>query len=230
MNINQYLIFYYDNQEINKQNLDNIDNLLINNYNKTRNDIIKECNYCIYTGNNNRFVNQQIANLLWCIKILQSSNNLNICEIGFDAGYSSSLIANTLNDKPYNFYIFDLDKYNYTKPCFELFKSNFKNDNNDINFIEGNTITTIPDFINENRIGTFDFIHINSRDTKEYFDNDLKNADILIKNNGIIIIDDINIDYINDAVNYYINNNNYVELLFLELKINIHPHRIIQKK
>jgi hypothetical protein len=64
----------------------------------------------------------------------------------------------------------------------------------------------------------------------KYFDNDLKNADILIKNNGIIIIDDINIDYINDAVNYYINNNNYVELLFLELKINIHPHRIIKKK
>jgi hypothetical protein len=225
------IIFSVYNENIEKnKNLNNI-HILIDNIKSKEPNLIIEGNYCMYNNdeNFNIFLNKKIANLLWCVNQLPS-DNLNICEIGFNAGHSSSLIGNILDKKTYNFYIFDIAQHIYTKPCFELFKSTFKNDNNNIYFIEGNSIITIPEFINENRIGTFDFIHIDGGHTKECIDNDFKNADILIKNNGIIIIDDTNISFINDAVDFYINNNNYVELFLLDIKSFVYPHRIIQKK
>jgi len=221
--------FYKRNFEKNYKILNQINDLIINMRNKQY--FICEGNYCMYNNddNFNMFLNFKISNLIWCVNSL-TSDNLNICEIGFNAGHSSSLIANTLDNKSYNFYIFDIAEHIYTKPCFELFKSIFKNENNNINFIEGNSIITIPKYINDNLIGTFDFIHIDGGHTKECIDSDFKYADILIKNDGIIIIDDTNIDCINDAVDYYINNKNYIEIFLLDLKGFIHPHRIIQKK
>ena len=229
MNSDKIFSVFYENIDKNNESINNIYNLVINT--KSKETIVVEGNYCMYNEDEhfNKSLNKKIANLLWCIKILPS-NNLNICEIGFNAGHSSSLIGNALDDKTYNFYIFDLAEHIYTKPCFELFKKTFKNDNNNIYFIEGNSIITIPQFINENRIGTFDFIHIDGGHSKECIDNDFKYADILIKNNGIIIIDDTDYQYINDAVDFYINNNNYIELFLLDVKNFIHPHRIIQKK
>lgn len=211
--------------------LNEIKNLIINMRNKYFFTI--EGSYCMYKkddDNFNKFVNSKISNLCSCINSL-TSDNLNICEIGFNAGHSATFIANTLDNKSYNFYIFDIRHHIYTKPCFELFKSIFKNENNNIHFIEGNSIITIPKYINDNNlIGTFDFIHIDGGHTKECIDSDLKYADILIKNDGIIIIDDTNYNCINDAVDYYINNKNYVEIFLLDLKDFIYPHRIIQKK
>jgi hypothetical protein len=229
MSSDEIFSFFYENISKNYKNLNNIYNLIINI--KSSKQLIIEGNYCMHNNDEkfNNFLNKKIANLFWCINLLPSSN-LNICEIGFNAGHSTSLIANTLDNKSYNFYIFDIAEHIYTKPCFELFKSTFKNDNNNFYFIEGNSIITIPEFINNNLIGTFDFIHIDGGHTKECIENDFKYADILIKNNGIIIIDDTNIDCINDAVNNYINNKNYIELFLLDLKDFIHPHRIIQKK
>jgi hypothetical protein len=57
----------------------------------------------------------------------------------------------------------------------------------------------------------------------------MKNADILLKINGIIIIDDINIKIINDIVNLYINGQRYIEVFLLDLSKCISPHRIIKK-
>lgn len=55
----------------------------------------------------------------------------------------------------------------------------------------------------------------------------MKNCDLLIKKNGIIIIDDTNMYEINIYVDLYISSGNYIELNVY--KTYGYEHRIIQK-
>ena len=76
--------------------LNEIKNLIINMRNKYFFTI--EGSYCMYKkddDNFNKFVNSKISNLCSCINSL-TSDNLNICEIGFNAGHSATFIANSL--------------------------------------------------------------------------------------------------------------------------------------
>jgi hypothetical protein len=172
------------------------------------------------------------ANLYFC----SYNSDLNICEIGFNAGFSSLLLLLARkNIKSTNLLIFDIGEHKYVKPCLEYIKNNFENNNNDIktsiNYIEGNSITTVHDFINNNSslIGTFDLIHIDGGHTYECILNDIKNADILLKKNGVIIIDDTNIDFIDKLVTQYILSENYIEIFLFDLSKCLSPHRIIKK-
>lgn len=120
---------------------------------------------------------------------------MNICEIGFNAGFSSLLLLLARkNIKSTNLLIFDIGEHKYVKPCLEYIKNNFENNNNDIktsiNYIEGNSITTVPNFINNNSslIGTFDLIHIDGGHTYECILNDIKNADILLKKMELLLL------------------------------------------
>jgi hypothetical protein len=204
-------------------------------FQKYNNYFIFEGNYGTFNFNSenlNLLGKYKVANLLWAIKLLCDNDNLNICEIGFNAGHSACMITSVLEDKSFNFYIFDYGEHYYMKPCFDLLYSSFKKDNNNILLIEGDSIITLPNFINNNQqlIGNFNFIHIDGGHTKECIENDFKNADLLIKKDGIIIIDDTNISVINECVDYYINNKNYEELIFYNLNEYCYPHRIIIKK
>jgi len=206
---------------------------LINSMKKEDPDMHVEGNYGNFQLNNeeyNDFLNKKISNLLWAMNLTE--NNPNVCEIGFNTGFSSSMMMMGLYNKNPNFYIFDYNEHKYVKPCLELFKSNFNHKINNFKFIEGDSIITLPNFINENQnlMRTFDFIHIDGGHSEECIKNDLKNCDNLIKRGGIIIIDDTNYSHINNEVDFYINNYNYVELFFLDISKFMHPHRIIQKK
>ena len=188
-----------------------------------------EGNYNSYLNNNCensiKYNNYKKANLLWCSKY---SNN-NICEIGFNAGHSSILILEGQECKSFNFTIFDLGEHNYMKPCFNFIKNTYKNAN--IELIEGDSIETISKWINNNKLGTFSLIHIDGGHSKECIENDMKYANLLIENNGIIVIDDTDYIDINNCVDYYIKNRNYEEIILLEMNSNYSsPHRIIQKK
>jgi hypothetical protein len=55
----------------------------------------------------------------------------------------------------------------------------------------------------------------------------MKNADLLVKKNGIIIIDDTNSEIINKYVNLYISNGKYYELSVLPTYG--YQHRVILK-
>ena len=57
--------------------------------------------------------------------------------------------------------------------------------------------------------------------------NDMKNADMLVRIGGILIIDDTNMDHINKYVDMYLISENYKELNVLTTSG--YPHRIIQK-
>ena len=56
----------------------------------------------------------------------------------------------------------------------------------------------------------------------------MKNADILIKVGGILIVDDVSLTHVNDCVNSYLASGKYIEINVLTSYG--YPHRIIRKK
>lgn len=238
LNHDMNLLYKYDNNIFNYFNLYNNK---INSYYANIKNIIFESikSYDIegnYTTTYNiinpidyKYILYKQANLLWCSSLI--SNNANICEIGFNAGHSSILILEGQNNNTFNYTIFDIGEHKYMRPCFDYIKENYKNANMEL--IEGNSIETIPKWIetNKNKINSYSLIHIDGGHSLECIDNDMKNADLLIMKEGIIIIDDTNIDYINNYIDYYIKNKNYEEIILLQSNINYTiPHRIIKKK
>ena len=162
-------------------------------------------------------------NLFWCGK----QADLRICEIGFNAGHSTMLLLLGRNTTPLDFTIFDIGHHNYTKPCLEYIKNNFSHIN--FEYIEGDSIKTMPKWINNNKnlIWTYDVVHVDGGHMDECISNDMKNADLLVRNNGIIIIDDTNDPNINKYVDLYISSKNYIEIDIL--KTLGYPHRVIKK-
>lgn len=173
------------------------------------------------------FTYKKQANLYYISSLLP--NNANVCEIGFNAGHSSIIILTATENKNINYVIFDICEHSYLKPCLEYIKSIFTNTN--INFIEGDSIKTIPQFIKNTKdvIFNYDLIHIDGGHTEDCISNDMKNANILLKIGGIIIIDDTNIKYINDIVDKYIKIGDYEEIIILNIDKHNLPHRIIKK-
>jgi hypothetical protein len=162
-------------------------------------------------------------NLFWCGK--QASTK--ICEIGFNAGHSTMLMLLGRDKSSLDFTLFDIGHHAYTKPCFNYIKSEFPHVN--FEYIEGDSTLTMPKWIelNKSKLGLYDVIHVDGGHSEHCISNDMKNADILVKKGGIIIIDDTNVKHINNYVNLYLLNN-YTEIGVLKTKG--YPHRIIQKK
>lgn len=167
--------------------------------------------------------NKQL-NLFWCGK--QASTK--ICEIGFNAGHSSMLMLLGRDKTPLDFTIFDIGHHGYTKPCIKYIESQFPHVK--FEYIEGDSTITIPEWIKENdlQLEKFDVVHVDGGHSEYCISNDMKNADMLVKKGGILIIDDTNVEHINNYVNLYISNGKYVELDVI--KTTGYPHRILQKK
>jgi len=162
-------------------------------------------------------------NLFWCGK----QNMLNICEIGFNAGHSSMLLLLGRDNSPLNFTIFDIGHHRYTKPSFEYIKSKFSYVN--FEYIEGDSTIIMPEWINNHTdlIGKYDLVHVDGGHSEHCICNDMKNTDLFVKVNGIVIVDDTNNGMINGYVDKYISSGNYVELNVLQTFG--YPHRIIRK-
>ena len=162
-------------------------------------------------------------NLYWCGQ--QAVEN--ICEIGFNAGHSSMLMLLGRNNTPLNFTIFDIGHHLYTKPSFEYIKSKFSHVN--FEYIEGDSTVTMPKWINNHTelINKYDVVHVDGGHSEHCILNDMKNMDLLVKKNGIVIIDDTNAAIINKYVDLYLSHGNYIELNLLPTYI--YPHRIIKK-
>ena len=162
-------------------------------------------------------------NLFWCGK--QAVEN--ICEIGFNAGHSTMLMLLGRNNAPLKFTIFDIGHHPYTKPSFEYIKSKFLHVN--FEYLEGDSTIIMPEWINNNKdlISKYDVVHVDGGHSENCISNDMKNTDLLVKKNGIVIIDDTNSDIINKYVNLYISSGNYIELNLLPTYG--YPHRVIKK-
>jgi hypothetical protein len=163
------------------------------------------------------------VNLFWCGK--QASTR--ICEIGFNAGHSTMLMLLGREKTPLNFTVFDIGEHPYTKNCLEYIKNKF--DNVNFEYIEGDSIVTMPKWIKENpsSVNSFDVVHIDGGHSENCIKNDMLNSDLLVKLNGIIIIDDTNMNHINNYVDLYLLSGKYKELDVI--KTTGYPHRIIRK-
>ena len=162
-------------------------------------------------------------NLFWCGK--QAITR--ICEIGFNAGHSSMLMLLGRDNTSLDFTIFDIGHHPYTKPCLDYIKSQFEYIN--FEYIEGDSTITMPKWIEANQtyLGLYDVVHVDGGHSEHCISNDMKNADLLVKNGGILIIDDTYFDHINNYVNLYLFNGKYREIDIM--KTSGYTHRIIQK-
>jgi uncharacterized protein YuzB (UPF0349 family) len=162
-------------------------------------------------------------NLFWCGK--QATEN--ICEIGFNAGHSAMLMLLGRNNTKTNFTIFDIGNHPYTKPCYEYIKSKFSFVN--FEYVEGDSTVTMSEWINTHKelMYKYDVVHVDGGHDEHCISNDMKHTDLLVKVNGIVIIDDTNSNIINKYVDLYISTGNYVELKILPTYG--YPHRIIKK-
>ncbi len=163
------------------------------------------------------------VNLFWCGKQAKTR----ICEIGFNAGHSTMLMLLGREKTPIDFTIFDIGHHAYIKPCLEYIQNKF----NYINFeyIEGDSVLTIPKWIDDNPslVNSFDVVHVDGGHSENCIKNDMINADKLVNLDGIIIIDDTNHSHINRYVNIYVSSGKYKELNVI--KTEGYPHRIIKK-
>jgi hypothetical protein len=80
---------------------------------------------------------------------------------------------------------------------------------------------------NKTKVGLYDVVHVDGGHTKHCIFNDMKNADLLVKIGGIVIVDDTNMGHINELVNVYLSYGKYREMNVI--KTIGYPHRIIQK-
>lgn len=155
------------------------------------------------------------------------TSNKKICEIGFNAGHSSLLLLLGRDDTHIDFTIFDIGHHPYTKPCVKYIESQFQHV--EFEYIEGDSTLTMPKWIESNplQIGQYDVVYIDGKHSEYCISNDMKNADLLVKKNGILIIDDTNMHHINNHVDLYVSNGKYKEMNVL--RTTGYPHRIIQK-
>lgn len=150
-----------------------------------------------------------------------------VCEIGFNAGHSTILMLLGREKTKLDYTIFDIDHHQYTRPCFDYVVRQFQNVN--FEFIKGNSIITMPEWIENNKHlkGSYDLIHVDGGHSEECIQNDMKNTDILIKVNGIVIIDDTDGPIIKACVEQYLSSGKYREIKVLETLV--YQHRILQK-
>jgi hypothetical protein len=162
-------------------------------------------------------------NLYWCGQ--QAATH--ICEIGFNAGHSVLLLLLGRPLTPLTFTVFDIGEHRYTEPCFNYVKSQFNHVA--FEFIKGDSTVTMPSWIDTHKesVGIYDVVHVDGGHSEHCISNDMKNAHLLVKVNGILIIDDTNIPYINSYVDQYIRTGNYREMGVLPTRG--YPHRILQK-
>lgn len=199
--------------------LDGLKNIVIN----SNTPLEGNCFYHHTTLNEYPELYSKQLNLFWCGK--QAVDN--ICEIGFNAGHSTMLLLLGRSNTPLKFTIFDIGDHAYTKPCYEYIKSKFLFV--DFEYVEGDSAITMPEWINNHSglMYKYDVVHVDGGHSEHCISNDMKNADLLVKKDGIIIVDDTNNDTINKYVNMYISYGNYVEMNLLST--HGYQHRVIKK-
>ena len=219
--INKELI----NQEYNKILKDNINNILadLEIIISDESDFEGNCFYLNKTFiKKDELINKQ-KNLFW----IGFKNPINICEIGFNAGHSSLLLLIKNNSKNINFTIFDISYHSYTKQCYEYICNKFPDVNFD--FIEGDSVTSIPNWINNTKkYEYFDVVHVDGGHALEILTNDFANSLKILKKDGLIIVDDVQKEHINNIVNVYLSTGSLKEVTHM-FETSIYPHRILQK-
>ena len=155
--------------------------------------------------------------------IIVCKDKSNALEIGFNAGFSALLIL--VSNPDIKLTCVDIAIHKYTIPCFNQLKKDF---GERIELIVGDSCLTVPK-INK----TFDLIHIDGGHSLQIAERDMQNTYRLLNNNGIIIMDDVNMNDNNHSLanlwKHYINIFQYKTPDFFIYK-NIHQDIMVKSR
>jgi len=129
---------------------------------------------------------QQIPPQIYDLINLTNKPNINLMEIGFNAGHSSEIFL--INNPTINVTSFDLGSYDYVNVGKEFIDMNYPNRHK---LILGDSRETIPNFINENKGYKFDIIFIDGGHDYQIAMSDIQNCFHLAHKNTMVIVDDI---------------------------------------
>lgn len=117
--------------------------------------------------------------------LLTNKPNLNVMEIGFNAGHSAELFLQ--NNVDLTLTSFDLGTHEYVSAAKEYMDATYPNRHT---LILGDSTVTIPKFIDENTNTKFDVIFIDGCHDYSVAQADLDNCFLLSHSDTIIILDD----------------------------------------
>jgi predicted O-methyltransferase YrrM len=126
-------------------------------------------------------VPQQVQDLI----SLTNKSNINVMEIGFNAGHSAEVFLQ--NNEELTLTSFDLGGYDYVSTAKEYIDATYPNRHN---LILGDSRTTIPIYLKNNNHIKFDIIFIDGGHEYETAKADMENCFYLAHKDTIVILDD----------------------------------------
>ena len=130
---------------------------------------------------NSQQIPQQVTDLI----NLTNQTNINVMEIGFNAGHSAEIFLK--NNKTLKLVSFDLGEHNYVIPANRYLNTIYPNRHH---LIMGDSRVTIPIFIKNNKDTKFDFIFIDGGHDYEVAKTDIENCFHLAHKDTIVALDD----------------------------------------
>ena len=128
---------------------------------------------------------QQIPRQVIDLYLLTNKPNLNVMEIGFNAGHSAEIFLQY--NKDIKLTSFDIGSHKYVLPAKEYIDKTYPNRHT---LILGDSTVSIPKFINDNRDTKFDVIFIDGSHEYEIAQKDIDNCAFLAHKDTIVILDD----------------------------------------
>lgn len=130
---------------------------------------------------NSQQVTQQVEDLI----ALTNKPNINVMEIGFNAGHSAEVFLQNNNDLTLT--SFDLGCHDYVTTAKEYIDTTYPNRHT---LILGDSTTTLPIYLGNNKGTKFDFIFIDGGHDYEIAKTDLENCFHLAHENTVVAVDD----------------------------------------